>query len=189
MLRTSFDRSESPTRMPSLWLVLSLVLASVAACAAPPKAAEEPKASDPPGPMPDAKAESMNEEPPPAEPAPPAERKRKAFSAMDPGEKLEHMKTVVEPTMKAKFQEFAAKEFSDFGCKTCHGPGVKDGKFDMPNPALPALNKKEMDKHPEVTKFMMEVVVPEMATLLDEAPYDPATHEGFGCMECHTEKK
>jgi len=177
------------TLHPAGWLTLALIAAGAAACAAPPKAAEEPPASEPPGPMPEAKAESMNEEPPAEPAAPPAAAKRKAWEAMDPGERLNHMKTVVAPTMAKSFQEFDAKEFADFSCVTCHGPGAKEGKFDMPNPLLPPLDKKLMDKHPAATKFMMEKVVPEMASLLDEEPYDPAKGEGFGCMECHTEKK
>ena len=167
-------------------LIAALLVAAAAACATPPPPAEEPSAAEPPGPMPEAKAESMTEEPAPAEAAP---EKKKAFHDMEPGEKLQHMKTVVAPAMAKTFQEFDAKEFAEFGCTTCHGPGAKDGKFDMPNPLLPPLDKKLMDKHPAATKFMMEKVVPEMAALLGEEPYDPAKGEGFGCMECHTEKK
>jgi hypothetical protein len=43
-----------------------------------------------------------------------------------------------------------------------------------------------MKKNAKVTKFMMERVAPEMAKLLNLPPYDPATHEGFGCFNCHT---
>jgi hypothetical protein len=32
---------------------------------------------------------------------------------------------------------------------------------------------------------MMERVEPEMATLLGLPPYDPNTHKGFGCGNCH----
>jgi mono/diheme cytochrome c family protein len=170
-------------------LIATLILAGAAACAPPPPPPQEPAAADPPGPMPEAKAESMSEEPAPPAEAPPAEEKKKAFHDMDPGEKLNHMKTVVAPAMAKTFQEFDAKDFANFSCATCHGPGAKDGKFDMPTTALPPLDKKLMDKHPAATKFMMEKVVPEMAALLGEEPYDPAKGEGFGCMECHTEKK
>jgi hypothetical protein len=110
---------------------------------------------------------------------------------LDDGQRLERMKTVVVPRMKAVFQEHDAEHFAEFGCQTCHGAGAKQGRFKMPNPALPALNptdgfKAHMDEHRNVTKFMMEQVVPEMAGALGESPFDPKTGEGFGCFECHT---
>jgi hypothetical protein len=75
---------------------------------------------------------------------------------------------------------------------TCHGPDAKKGEFEMPNPKLPKLDPKDNfkahKKEAEVVKFMMERVVPEMATLLGEEPYDPAKQEGFGCFDCHTKK-
>ena len=45
-------------------------------------------------------------------------------------------------------------------CVTCHGPGIKQGKFDMPNPGLPKLNikngmKDEEKKHLAMMKFMV----------------------------------
>jgi hypothetical protein len=36
-----------------------------------------------------------------------------------------------------------------------------------------------------MVKFMGERVVPEMAKLLHEEPYNPETHQGFGCFHCH----
>jgi hypothetical protein len=92
--------------------------------------------------------------------------------------------------MKDDFATFDAKHYGGMNCATCHGDGAKNGTFKMPNPKLPKLNpangfKKHMDKKPEVTKFMMEKVVPDMAKLLDTQPYDPKTNTGFGCMSCH----
>jgi hypothetical protein len=109
---------------------------------------------------------------------------------MNDDQKREHMKTNVLPKMKESFSGFDAKKFGGMNCATCHGDGAKDGKFKMPNAKLPKLNaangfKKHMDKKPEITKFMMEKVVPDMAKLLDEQPYDPKTNSGFGCKDCH----
>jgi hypothetical protein len=116
------------------------------------------------------------------------------WKSMSAGQRLEHMKKVVAPKMKAVFQAFDAEEFKDFNCATCHGEGAKAGRFDMPNPELPRLSKVDgfkthMDTHPRETRFMMDKVVPEMAAALGMQPYDPATHQGFGCFDCHTEQK
>jgi hypothetical protein len=35
---------------------------------------------------------------------------------------------------------------------------------------------------------MAKQVVPTVAGLLGEQPYDPKTQQGFGCLECHTKK-
>lgn len=111
------------------------------------------------------------------------------FDDMSAPQKMKHMKEVVAPTMAKVFQEANAEEYAKFNCVTCHGPGAKQGDFTMPTDSLPALDKEEMDEHPEVTKFMMERVVPEMARLLGESPYNPETQTGFGCYNCHTKKE
>jgi hypothetical protein len=115
----------------------------------------------------------------------------KPWTEMKPEERLALMKTTVRPTMAAEFQAVDAADFKDFNCTTCHGPGAKQGNFKMPNPLLPKLDvkdgfKKHMTEKPAITKFMMEKVVPDMAKMLGVAPYDPATHKGFGCGNCHT---
>ena len=98
------------------------------------------------------------------------------------------------PHMKPLFQASPeAEHFKEFGCSTCHGPGAKEGKFDMPTGALPPLTAKDgfkvhKDKDPEMTKWMMETVVPEMAKTLGSTPFDPKTKTGVGCMTCHNVK-
>jgi hypothetical protein len=117
----------------------------------------------------------------------------KPWAQMSHDERLDVMKKTVLPTMKAAFQGLDAKEFADFSCKTCHGPNIKEGKFDMPNPGLPKLDfkhhlKDEEAKHPDIMKFMQTTVVPQMTTMLGEQPFDMQTMKGFGCGGCHTSK-
>ncbi len=116
------------------------------------------------------------------------------WDAMTKEQKTDYMKTAVMPKMKAEFQAFDGTKYASFGCRTCHGKGAKAGTFKMPNPDLPKLSpadnfKKHMDAKPDLTKFMMQKVVPDMAAVLGEHPYDPATQQGFGCFDCHTMAK
>jgi hypothetical protein len=155
--------------------------------------APPPEPAPAPAPTPEAPAAAPSATAP-AEPAPAAsaaEPAKPSWSEMTKEQRKELMKTVVLPGMKTVFQELDAKAFADMTCVTCHGPGAKEGKFDMPNPKLPKLDPKDgfakhMKKSPKVTKFMMEHVAPEMVKLLNVPPYDPKTNEGFGCMNCHT---
>jgi hypothetical protein len=127
-------------------------------------------------------------EPAPAEGAAAEPTSAKPFGEMSAGEKMSHMKKVVLPGMKPLL---GAEEGEEYSCKTCHGDRAANGDFSMPNPGLPPLDPSdgfadEKKEHPEAVQFMMEKVVPKMAELLGEHPYDPATGEGFGCFECHT---
>jgi hypothetical protein len=115
-----------------------------------------------------------------------------AWKDMNADQRKEYMKTVVFPNMKTDFTAFNAKRYAEMNCVTCHGDGAKDGSFKMPNPQLPKLPGDEagfkslMEKKPDVTKFMGGKVVPNMASMFHEAPFNPQTHEGFGCFRCHT---
>lgn len=101
-------------------------------------------------------------------------------------DKATFMKKKVMPAMTKTFQEYNAKDYANFSCKTCHGPQMKPKPVDF----LPELNikdgkMKEAEEHPEIAKFMHEKVVPEMAGLFGKPQYDPATQQGFGCGGCH----
>ena len=132
--------------------------------------------------------------PKPAAPAgPPA---KLAWKDMNADQRFELMKTQVLPAAKAKFQAFDAKKYAEFDCSTCHGDGAEDGSYEMPNPKikpLPATEEayvawiaKDADaKH--YTDFMSGEIVPMMANLFDEKPFDPKTNpKGLSCPVCHT---
>lgn len=113
-----------------------------------------------------------------------------AWAAMDFDLRKKHMMKEVTPTMAALFQGMNAEHYAEFNCVTCHGPGAKEGQFEMPSPSLPALPPNGdfaaiAEAKPDVMQFMGEQVVPQMAALLDQDPYDPATGQGFGCYGCH----
>lgn len=113
-------------------------------------------------------------------------KKAGAFDTLPMNERGKFMKTVIVPKMTAVFQAFDSAHFAKVGCVTCHGPGAKEGKFEMPSPALPKLDFSNKD--PKVQRwnaFMKTKVVPTMAAALGEEPYDPATKKGFGCLDCH----
>jgi hypothetical protein len=132
---------------------------------------------------------------PASPPAPPsAAPPQKPWTDMSHDERLMLMKTRVFPRMQEAFQKLDAKRFADFSCKTCHGEGVKEENFTMPNPRLPKLDstgdfKAEMDMNPDITKFMMTTVVPTVSGILGIPQYDPGTKKGFGCHNCHTMDK
>ena len=181
---------------PALWLVLALGVAGAAACApstpepmtpaasaapamsaAPAVASGAPVASGTPATAPTAAAAVTG-------PAPAA---TPAFSTMTNEQKLQHMKAVIRPEMGKVFSDYDAKRYGEFGCRTCHGEKKQD-----PHVALPKLTlsgdgfQKLMAAKPAIMKFMSEKVTPQMAVAMGEKPFDPATHQGFGCGGCHT---
>jgi len=104
-------------------------------------------------------------------------------------QRKEYMKNVVMPTMKAEFVAFDSTRFTAMNCRTCHGSGVKDGTFKMPNYRIPMLHMDfaQMFKdNPHYMNFMVTVVKPKMAQLLNIEEYNPEKGTGkFGCQSCH----
>jgi hypothetical protein len=99
------------------------------------------------------------------------------------------MKQKVLPTLRAKFKAFDPKEFAKFNCKSCHGPGVEDESYEMPNPRIKKLDFAKADswsaEEKKVAKFMHDEVVPAMAEIFGMKPYSKENPDGFGCLACH----
>ena len=172
-------------------LAVTLGLAVTAACgpATPDPAMPDPAATAPTGgpavPGMTAAPAAMSAAPA-ASALPTAPPVTMAFSKMTHEQQVDHMKKVIMPTMSKVFQESDGKKYADFGCKTCHGEKKQD-----PHMVLPVLKlsgdgfKRLSASKPAVMKLMSEKVTPAMAVAMNEKPYDPATHKGFGCGGCH----
>jgi hypothetical protein len=105
-------------------------------------------------------------------------------------QRMDWMGLEVFPKMRAAFTDHDAEKFSAFACQTCHGSDMEMVDFKMPNDKIFALSKtdtltKARDFDANMTEFMTERVVPEMAQLLDTKPYDPETNTGLSCFNCH----
>jgi len=113
------------------------------------------------------------------------------FDKLSDEDKQDFMKKKVVPVMRTAFQKFNAKKFAKFSCKTCHGKDPKASKYKMPNSELPKLDWAALKagKDAKIKEFMDNTVKPEMARILHQPEYDDATGKGFGCLECHEEKK
>jgi hypothetical protein len=121
-----------------------------------------------------------------------------AYKDMDKKQRGAYMKKVVLPRARELFSAFDPK-LPEVGCKTCHGDGVADHTFKMPNPKIKPLPNTEeafmawVSKDKDAArwaKFMGEQLTPEMAKLVGKQPFDPKTKTGeFSCGACHTLKK
>jgi hypothetical protein len=117
-----------------------------------------------------------------------------AYEDMNFDQRFAFMSDVVLPQMTEVFVAFDPK-FEGMGCATCHGDGATDGSFVMPSPQIPALPATEEafyeyvkdPEHARWSQFMLDQVWPQMASLLEVAPFDPASNpDGFSCSNCHT---
>ena len=140
-----------------------LVVGSLGACGGSRKSAEDPSSGEP--------------------------ESKQTWQEKTREQRMDWMGLEVFPKMRGAFVEFDSQEYSAFACQTCHGSDMEMVDFKMPN-KLFSLSKTDTlsgakDYDAETTQFMVEVVVPEMAKLLDMEPYDPDTQKGFGCFGCH----
>ena len=96
------------------------------------------------------------------------------------------MRTHIVTKMGPIFKEHDAKKYADFGCKTCHGPEYKEPKDFLPHLTMKGGQMTQFKDKPEIAKWMVDKVSPQMADAMGLPHYDPKTHQGFGCGGCHT---
>lgn len=109
------------------------------------------------------------------------------WAQMDHAARHAHMQSVVLPRMRTVFQRFDSERFADFGCGTCHGDGMADGTYAMPNPNLPTLDhagvyKTHRKESPEITRFMWKEVQSELGQSLGVTWGPNGT---IDCKSCH----
>ena len=122
----------------------------------------------------------------------------KLYKDLDKKGRAEFMKKLVLPKAKELFAAFDPK-MGEVTCKTCHGDGVKDHSFKMPNPKIKQLPGTEkafvewVHQNPDEAKwagFMAEKLEPAMGQLLGRTVFDPRTKTGeLSCGTCHVMAK
>jgi hypothetical protein len=106
-------------------------------------------------------------------------------------EKGAYMHDTVLPAMTALLQAYDPAHFTEVTCATCHGANARAVHFHMPNgiAPLPAFGtpaaQERMARQHRTYEFMGTRMLPAMAQLLGQQPYNPQTHQGFGCFNCH----
>lgn len=110
------------------------------------------------------------------------------WAQMNHDQKMEYMEHTVMPEMRRMFQEFDGQRFANFTCRTCHGANAREVNFHMPNgisPLNPAQIPGMFQSQDRMHVFMTQRLWPRMTAMLGAQPYNPQTHQGFGCLGCH----
>lgn len=110
-------------------------------------------------------------------------------------QRLDYMGLFVLDRMKGLFVAWRPDDYKEFRCQTCHGENFDKPpvNFHMPRVAFPLKADDPlggaMKYDPDAAQFMLKKVLPTMAGLLGEEPWDPATGKGtFTCFRCHPAK-
>jgi mono/diheme cytochrome c family protein len=166
-------------RFPSLYVALlstSLVVSAAAGCGG-----GTPEPTTPPPPAPSASASAG-----PATAAPAIVVPAVWSNDMTKEQQVAFMKKNVVGRMGKVFQGHDGAKYADFSCKTCHGPEYKNPKEFLPKLTFKDGKMTAFAEKPDMAKFMASNVTPEMAQAMGLKPFDPQTHQGFGCNGCHT---
>jgi hypothetical protein len=106
-------------------------------------------------------------------------------------QRQDYMGLYVLPRMQKLFAEWRPGDYGEFRCQTCHGESFDRPpvSFHMPRVSYPLKADDPigaaMKYDAEATRFMMEKVLPTMAELLGEKPYNEKTGQGLHCTRCH----
>lgn len=113
------------------------------------------------------------------------------WARMNAQQRGQYMAQSVMPVMTEMLHAYDSTRYADVTCATCHGANARAVHFHMPNtlPTLPAFGSPEAtawhQRDPRMFQFMGERMVPAMAQLLGQQPFNMQTHQGFGCGGCH----
>lgn len=115
---------------------------------------------------------------------------RLTWPEMSLEQKKVHMAEVVLPRAAAVFRAWRPDRFNRIDCTLCHGPGVIEGRFQMPSAHLPRLSGAvllgpEFEKYPDTTRLKLDRLVPAMSESLGLKQFSVITRRGFGCYSCH----
>ena len=110
-------------------------------------------------------------------------------------QRQDYMGIFVLPRMQKLFAGWKPDEYGEFRCQTCHGENFDKPPvdFQMPRVAFPLEADDPiggaMKYDAEATRFMVDKVLPTMAELLGEKPFEAKTGQGFSCFRCHPRAK
>jgi hypothetical protein len=197
-------RTAASLRWPSGLIVLALGCSGSARTTNPTPAPEPmvsaPMAEADAGPpmaadVPEVTAQAEADAGPPEAPMPPMPAglhgPARPWARMTGAQKGQYMAQAVMPAMTALLQAYDPAHFATVTCATCHGANARAVHFHMPNalPALPAFGtpaaQQRMAAQHRMYEFMGTRMTPAMAQLLGTQPFNPETHQGFGCFNCH----
>lgn len=113
------------------------------------------------------------------------------WARMNARARATYMEQHVMPVMSTLLRAYDGTRFANVTCASCHGENARAVHFRMPNtlPTFPTFgteaSNRDIAAHPRTYAMMRERFVPVMAQLLGMQPYNPQTHQGFGCAGCH----
>lgn len=162
----------------AMWSVMCLVCGALIGCGEDPEPADDNTTTNNSAAMNNSSANNQATEDP------------KPWAELDQQGRQMFMATEVMPAMKETFTEIDASYADNFTCVTCHGSDTET--FAMPSD-ISVLSAEELgtftfegEGRQEIANAMASSVVPQMAALLGQEPYNPETNTGtFGCASCH----
>jgi hypothetical protein len=115
------------------------------------------------------------------------------WSELTAEQRARFMTKVVLPQFKSMFQDFDGQVFAQVKCVTCHGAGVDNHTFLMPNPKLYILPESADDfAKLSVNKRnwmdFMKLVEDRMAKTLDLRHGSADDPDWHACYACHTHR-